>query len=43
MIANQKYKLLQSTQQLSFLNRDDEFSSIYEKTIASQKVFYTTS
>lgn len=43
VIANQKYKLLQSTQQLSFLNRDDEFSSIYEKTIASQKVFYTTS
>ncbi len=43
VIASEKYKLLQSSKEVSFLNMDDEFSKIYEKTIVSDKIFYTTS
>lgn len=42
VIASEKYKLLQSTKELSFLNADDEFAKKYESTIVSNKVFYTT-
>lgn len=42
IIASQKYKLLENTLTLSFLNFDDEFSKIYEDKITSKKLFYTT-
>ncbi|MGE4444385.1 MAG: Mur ligase family protein [Candidatus Altimarinota bacterium] len=43
VIASEKYKLLQSTKELSFLNADDEFAKKYESTLISNKIFYTTS
>lgn len=43
VIASEKYKLLQSTKELSFLNTDDEFAKKYESTLISNKIFYTTS
>lgn len=42
VIASEKYKLLQSTNDVTFLNNDDEFAKMYEKTIPAKKIFYTT-
>ncbi len=42
VIASEKYKLLQSSKELSFLNADDGFAQKYETTLTSNKIFYTT-
>lgn len=40
--AQEKYKLLQATQSLSFLNFDDEYAKKFEHKISSHKKYYTT-
>lgn len=42
MTAQEKYKLLQATQSLAFLNFDDEYAKKFEKQITSHKRYYTT-
>ncbi len=40
--AKEKYKLLQQSKKISFLNFDDEYASIYEKEILWNTFYYTT-
>lgn len=42
IIANEKYKLLKNSKDVSFLNFDDEFSSLYKEEIKSLKYFFST-
>lgn len=42
VIASEKYKLLQHTKEISFLNFSDDFSKKFENEIPSQKYFFST-
>lgn len=42
IIAEEKYKLLKNTKEISYINYDDEFALFYYRYISTKNYFYTT-